>query len=154
MDFVRLAETITFTPQQTSHCVTINLTNDSLVEGAEMFPVTIQNTQGIQAGPDTHVSILDIGSEYLCGCFTHLHCSYVITTNQHLHKPLSLFFIFSLIAVTVGFDPTTYRVNESDGSVAIIIRVLKGMLAKQVNVSFSTENDAAQGKTTCIHVCT
>lgn len=103
----------------------------------------------------THMSQYWISEVSIC-VVVLLTCIVLISSPQinifinHCHCSL----YFSLIAVTVGFDPTTYRVNESDGSVAIIIRVLKGMLAKQVNLSFSTENDAAQGKTTCIHVCT
>ena len=58
-----LVQTVTFRPGDQRMCVNIMIINDTLVEGPEMFPVTIANTSGIRAGPDTQVTIRDDDSE-------------------------------------------------------------------------------------------
>ena len=45
--------------------------------------------------------------------------------------------------MTIGFDPVTYFVNETDGSVTLIIRVLDGQLARSVEVDFTTRDGTA-----------
>ena len=51
----------------------------------------------------------------------------------------------------IGFDPDSYTVNEEDGSVTLTVRVIKGSLAREVQVGFMTENDEALGED---YVCT
>ena len=48
--------------------------------------------------------------------------------------------------VTVGFDPTEYTVREGDGAVEVCVSVdPEGVLERQVEVTFSTEDDSALG---------
>ena len=56
--------------------------------------------------------------------------------------PYSLFAL-SNTAVTIGFDPTEYFVNETDGSVSLTVRVLAGQLARTVSVDFYTQDGTA-----------
>ena len=48
---------------------------------------------------------------------------------------------FSLLPtddVVIGFDPETYRVREDAGTATLTVRVLRGMLGKEVTVDFTT----------------
>ena len=48
-----------------------------------------------------------------------------------------------LADVTIGFDNSTYRVDENDGVVNVTIRVLNGSLKKEVILIVSTINSTA-----------
>ena len=56
-----------------------------------------------------------------------------------------IIFKFSLLntAVTIGFDPDQYSVNEDDGSVSLTVQVLAGELARAVSVNFLTQDGTA-----------
>ena len=45
--------------------------------------------------------------------------------------------------MTIGFYPTKYFVNESDGSVSLTVQVLAGQLARTVSVEFFTQSGTA-----------
>ena len=45
--------------------------------------------------------------------------------------------------MTIGFYPTKYFVNESDGSVSLTVQVLAGQLARTVSVGFFTQSGTA-----------
>ena len=45
--------------------------------------------------------------------------------------------------VTVGFDPELYRVNEADGSATLTVRLLNGILEREVTVLFETSPGTA-----------
>ena len=66
---------------------------------------------------------------------------------MHTFNNFILKFIFFLcpinIAVTIGFDPDQYSVNEDDGSVSLTVRVLAGELARAVSVNFFTVDGSA-----------
>ena len=40
--------------------------------------------------------------------------------------------------MTIGFDPDEYTVNESDGSVIMMVRLISGVLEREVVVDFET----------------
>jgi hypothetical protein len=48
-----------------------------------------------------------------------------------------------LAAVTIGFDPADYTVNEADGSVTLMVRLLNGVLEREVVVDFETTPGSA-----------
>ena len=50
--------------------------------------------------------------------------------------------IFNL-DVTIGFQPVDYAVNENAGTVTISVQVLRGQLARSVEVDFNTEDGTA-----------
>ena len=58
-------QVVTFRPGDGRQCVNITIIEDATVEGPETFPVTIARTPGIIAGPDTTVTIRDVGSEFM-----------------------------------------------------------------------------------------
>ena len=58
-----LVQTVTFRQGDQRLCVDIMIINDILLEDTEVFPVTITNTPGIRAGPNTQVTINDDDSE-------------------------------------------------------------------------------------------
>ncbi len=45
--------------------------------------------------------------------------------------------------VTIGFDPVPYFVEEDDGRVALVIRVLDGQLGRPITAIVSTEDGTA-----------
>ena len=48
-------------------------------------------------------------------------------------------------AVTIGFDPNTYTVNEPDGSVILMVHLISGVLEREVIVNFETSPGSATG---------
>ena len=58
-----------------------------------------------------------------------------------------------LPAITIGFQPSTEVVSESDGSVELCARLLRGdqQLERDVVISFMTNDGSASGK--CVSVC-
>ena len=45
--------------------------------------------------------------------------------------------------VTIGFDPDDYTVNETDGSVTLMVRLISGVLERDVIVNFETTPGSA-----------
>ena len=45
--------------------------------------------------------------------------------------------------VVVGFDPTEYEVDEDDGSVTLTVRLISGVLERNVTVFFQTGSGTA-----------
>ena len=52
-------------------------------------------------------------------------------------------FIFRQTAVTIGFDPIIYNVDESAGPVELVVRIISGELARPVEVILSTADGSA-----------
>ena len=48
-----------------------------------------------------------------------------------------------ITAVTIGFDPEEYFVNEADGSVSLTVRLISGVLEREAVVSFETSPGSA-----------
>ena len=46
-------------------------------------------------------------------------------------------------AVTIGFERTSYTVNEADGTAVVSVAVLSGDLSRAVVVGFNTMDDSA-----------
>jgi hypothetical protein len=51
--------------------------------------------------------------------------------------------IFCIAAVTIGFNPEDYTVNEVDGQAVLNVEVLSGILETTVTVMFQTMSGAA-----------
>ena len=51
--------------------------------------------------------------------------------------------------VTVGFDPTTYSVNEVDGFVELSVLLLQGTLERDITVQFFTSSGSATEESMC-----
>ena len=47
------------------------------------------------------------------------------------------------IAVTIGFDPDQYFTNEADGSVSLMVRLISGVLEREIVVDFETSPGSA-----------
>ena len=58
-------------------------------------------------------------------------------------------------AITIGFVSSTMTVSESDGSVELCARLLRGdqQLERDVVVSFMTSDGSASGKDVRVEVC-
>ena len=48
-----------------------------------------------------------------------------------------------IIAVTIGFVPEEYLVNETDGSVVLMVHLIDGVLEREAVVSFETSPGSA-----------
>ena len=53
----------------------------------------------------------------------------------------SVFYFFA--AVTIGFDPDEYTFSEPDGSVTLMVRLISGVLEREVVVDFETSPGSA-----------
>ena len=53
-------------------------------------------------------------------------------------------------AVSIGFDPTSYQVNEDDGVAVVTVKVLSGELSDTVIVDFTTTDGTAIGACVCV----
>ena len=53
------------------------------------------------------------------------------------------FFLIFFTGVTIGFDPASLLVNETDGTVTFTIRLLSGTLERSVLVNFFTTDGSA-----------
>ncbi len=47
------------------------------------------------------------------------------------------------VGVTIGFDPSSFSVNETDGTATFTVRVLVGILERSASVTFSTMDGTA-----------
>ena len=45
--------------------------------------------------------------------------------------------------MTIGFDPEDYFVNEADGSVSLMVRLINGVLEREAVVAFETSPGSA-----------
>ena len=50
--------------------------------------------------------------------------------------------------IVIGFDPDSYSVNETDGTVMLTVRVFEGTISegRSIPVRVTTSDDSAQGK--------
>ena len=53
--------------------------------------------------------------------------------------------------VQIGFEPDSYTVSEEVGSVTLTVRLVSGLLERDVEVRFMTADDGALGED---YVCT
>ena len=51
--------------------------------------------------------------------------------------------LFHVIVVTIGFDPDSYSVNEMEGTVGIVVRILVGRLERSADIVFNLRNGSA-----------
>ena len=54
----------------------------------------------------------------------------------------SLFFFYCTV-VTIGFDPDQYTVSEPDGTVTLMVRLINGVLERDITVDFETSPGTA-----------
>ena len=45
--------------------------------------------------------------------------------------------------MTIGFDPDEYFINEADGSVSLMVRIINGVLEREAVVTFETSPGSA-----------
>ena len=51
--------------------------------------------------------------------------------------------MFVFVGITVGFDQDSYSVNETDGSVTLVVRIIDGSLGRPATVNFFTTDGTA-----------
>lgn len=56
---------------------------------------------------------------------------------------LSAHSMFVFVGITVGFDQDSYSVNETDGSVTLVVRIIDGSLGRPATVNFFTTDGTA-----------
>lgn len=54
-------------------------------------------------------------------------------------------------AVQIGFEQATYSVDESAGDVTVTVRILSGVVANDIIVSFDTAERSAEGTRTHVN---
>ncbi len=120
--------TLQFSPTDLNLTATVTISNDDISEDSEQFDgLLFSNDPAVILAPsnasveirdrDRKLTILILLAYYYCAIF--------------------------LAAVTIGFDPTEYAVNEADGSVTLRVRILDGVLEREVVVDFETTPGSA-----------
>ena len=56
------------------------------------------------------------------------------------------------IALRIGFNPATYTVTEGTPTVDLVVSVLSGNLARDVDVTLTLQDGTATGKKCIIHL--
>ena len=116
-------------PGDTQACFNIVIENDVLVEDNQeclMASFTADSLVNLEIGTSSSV------------------CCIVDDDSKHIKLILLYSFNINFLSdVTIGFDPAEYAVNETDGSVSLIVRVLAGQLARTVSVDFLTQDGTA-----------
>ncbi len=61
------------------------------------------------------------------------------------HRLMCLVLVFA--AITIGFNPTSYQVNETDGTISLIVELLGGRLSPgvEIEISFATSDGSGEG---------
>ena len=82
-------------------------------------------------------------------CTKHATYSILIPVNYDHAKYIAYGnYLHLYTEIIIGFDPANYNVNESDGTVTLIVSVLEGTLSEEqsIPVRVITGDDSAQGK--------
>ena len=61
----------------------------------------------------------------------------IVEVEQHWLQ-IKLFQFLTCSVITIGFNPSTYTVAESSGSVNVTVNILNGTLARDVHVLLMT----------------
>ena len=118
--------------------VTIPILDDLLLEGSEVFNVTLTSNSTVLAPDSATVTIEDIDGK--------LHCSSVGLLSTD-HREISKIFLSSYPEITVGFFfPGGYFVAEDAGSVNVTVEILRGTPVRDVIVTLQTVDGSARGR--------
>ena len=128
-DYLSLFGVITLTESKATEDVSVILVDDVVLEGQESFilmaaPISNITTESIL--PAT-VTINDNDSE------------------SDLHIYISFFTCLLLLDVTIGFEPSALVVMEPNRTATVTV-ILRGMLAINASVMFSTQDGTATCK--------
>ena len=124
--------------------VTIPILDDLLLEGSEVFNVTLttkNSTATIYMLPGVAtVTIEDVDGK--------LHCSVgLLSTGHREGNKISNIFLSPYPEITVGFFcPGSYFVAEDAGSVNVTVEILRGTPARDVIVTLWTVDGSARGR--------
>ena len=117
--------------------VTIPILDDLLLEGSEVFNVTLTSNSAILAPDSATVTIEDVDGK--------LHCSVGLLSTDH--REILNIFLSPYPEITVGFFcPGSYFVAEDAGSVNVTVEILRGTPVRDVIVTLQTVDGSARGK--------
>ena len=127
-DYTSAETDLTFTPESSRLCVNIPITNDTVVEGNETFTVTVtSNDTTVQTGPNSNSTVTIIDND-------GRQCRHILNVIHWCFTEL-----------TIGFDPSTYTVNETDMTVQVCASIQDGSLQRDAVVTLSTSDGTATG---------
>ena len=118
-DYRDTSGTLNFAGETRTQEIFIPITDDSLFEGSESFTVTL-SVSASSIGPDSPTIQLNPGVAYVT----------IVDDDE----------------VIIGFQETTYRIDEDTATVGVTIAVLSGRLAPGVDigVNYFTSDDSAR----------
>lgn len=132
-DFNGTETELQFTPALQTNCIDIGIVDDTIVEGTEVFTVTVSSTDPVGFSSDSViVSIIDNQDSTL-----HYPCAVNCVCN----------FSLSHSGVIVGFLDSSYNVSE--GSIHSVCVELSGTLQRNVIVSVTIYGTSATGEIEC-----
>ena len=128
-DYTPVSTNVTFNASTSTHTVNIPILDNEIVAGSTIFNVSLTSADpaAILNPASAGITIEDDDSEkpqILC-MWENIACKW------HYFIPL-------YPVITIGFNPATYTVAESDGSVNVTVNILNGTLARNVHVLLMT----------------
>ena len=136
-DYTAISRSLVFNGAVSSQMVTVSIRDDMVVENQfERFFINLRNYESavILNGSTASVNIEDNDSE--------LSLQY---TKDCMCTRMSIYHnFFSTSVVTIGFNGT-YSVREDASNISIVVLVLMNSLAREVEVTLSTQDDTARG---------
>ena len=120
--------------------VTIPILDDLLLEGSEVFNVTLTSNSAVLAPDSATVTIEDVDGK--------LHYSVgLLSTDFREGNKISNIFSSTYPEITVGFFcPGNYFVAEDASSVNVTVDILRGTPARDVIVTLQTVDGSARGR--------
>ena len=117
--------------------VTIPILDDLLLEGSEVFNVTLTTNSAVLASDFTTVTIEDVDGKL----------NYSVGLLSADYREGNMTSIIFLSGITVGFFcPGSYSVAEDAGSVNVTVEILRGTPARDVTVTLQTVDGSARGR--------
>ena len=132
--------------------VNISITDDNIVEAAEIFQASLTlvdplNPNFITVRPSmANISIEDDDSKSAHSIHI-MDCNNVVKYNES-HKSINIFLSLTLFltVVVIGFEMEEYTTFEPEGVITLFVSVIEGNLVSPITISLSTINGSALGK--------
>jgi len=136
MDFPNISIDVTLNTSSTTQTVMVPILNDVVPENIEYFSLDLMsNDPAVTLNPATiYINVLDDIDSTLKSpdiCISYL-CQYTVEIVS-----------FLVSVITIGFNPATYSVRESESNVSVTLSLLAGTLGRDVTVILTTTNSTA-----------
>ena len=139
---------LTFQPGTVQHCIDINVTNDPILEAAEIFTVELTTTDpNVTLSPRSAVVTIIRNDGRLIAVHTLCVLHYSFHSSGHqliICHNLQLLTSFPTLDVVVNIEQPSYTVGEFESSLNVCA-VLDRPAERNVTVTLATREEIARG---------